>query len=42
MLDKHNEKRIKLIDKTVKERTQLLEPARVRDLKMVITTIAQF
>lgn len=42
MLDAHNAKRITMIDKTVKERTQYLEPARVRDLRMVVVTIAQF
>ena len=30
------------MDKAVKERTEYLEPARVRDLKMVVTTIATF
>lgn len=42
MLDAHNKKRVEFIDKKVKERTEKLEPARVRDLKMVVVTIAQF
>lgn len=42
ILEKHNEKRVKLVDKKVKERTEHLEPARVRDLKMVVVTIAEF
>lgn len=36
----HNEKRTKVIDKKVKERTEYLEPAKVRDLKMVVVTVA--
>lgn len=42
LLAKHNEKRIKIIDKSVKDRTQYLEPARVRDLKMATVTITAF
>lgn len=42
LLAAHNEKRIKVVDKTVKERTEYLEPARVRDLKMVVATLATF
>ncbi len=42
IMDKHNEKRIKLINKTVKERTEYLEPVRIRDLKMTVVTIASF
>jgi hypothetical protein len=42
LLDDHNAKRIKLIDKKVKERTEHLEPAKIRDLKMVVVNIAQF
>jgi hypothetical protein len=42
MLASHNEKRVKAVDKSVKERTQYLEPARVRDLKMVVVNIATF
>lgn len=42
LLDSHNEKRVKLIDKKVKERTENLEPAKIRDLKMVVVNIASF
>lgn len=42
ILDEHNAKRIKLIDKKVKERTEYLEPAKIRDLKMVVVNIASF
>lgn len=42
MLETHNVKRIKLVNKAVKERTEHLEPARVRDLKMTVVTVAQF
>jgi len=41
LLEKHNEKRTKIIDKKVKDRTEFLEPAKVRDLKMVVVTVAQ-
>jgi hypothetical protein len=42
VLDEHNAKRVTLVNKTVKERTENLEPARVRDLKMTVVTIASF
>lgn len=42
ILDKHNEKRTTLIDKKVKERTEHLEPAKIRDLKMVVVNVASF
>jgi hypothetical protein len=42
ILDAHNVERIKMIDKKVKERTELLEPAKIRDLKMVVVNIATF
>lgn len=42
LLAKHNEKRVKVIDKKVKERTENLEPAKIRDLKMVVVNIATF
>jgi hypothetical protein len=42
LLAEHNAKRVKLVNKKVKERTQYLEPARVRDLKMTVVTIATF
>lgn len=40
LLEKHNAKRIKVVDKKVKDRTDYLEPAKVRDLKMVVVTVA--
>lgn len=42
ILDAHNTKRVLLVDKKVKERTENLEPARIRDLKMTVVTVAQF
>lgn len=42
ILAAHNEKRVNMIDKKIKERTEHLEPARVRDLKMVVATLATF
>jgi hypothetical protein len=42
ILDKHNEKRVKLVNKKVKERTEHLEPVKIRDLKMVVVNVAQF
>lgn len=42
LLNAHNDKRIKIVDKSVKDRSEYLEPAKIRDLKMVVTTIAQF
>ncbi|KRQ94953.1 hypothetical protein CQ12_38095, partial [Bradyrhizobium jicamae] len=42
ILEAHNDKRVKVIDKRVKERTEHLEPAKIRDLKMVVVNIATF
>ena len=42
LLAKHNERRIKIVDKKVKERTEHLEPAKIRDLKMVVVNVASF
>jgi hypothetical protein len=42
ILEKHNSERIKIIDKKVKDRTEYLEPAKIRDLKMVVVNIASF
>ena len=42
LLKNHNAVRTKTIDKRVKDRTEYLEPARVRDLKMNVVTIASF
>lgn len=42
LLNTHNAERIKIVDKTVKERTENLEPIKVRDLRMVVVTVASF
>lgn len=43
LVDHYNETvRTKVIDKTVKDREVFLEPARIRDLAMNVTTIAKF
>lgn len=43
ILDEHNEKvRTVTVDKAIKDRTQYLEAARIRDLRMNVVTIAQF
>lgn len=42
ILDQHNEKRVTYINKAVKDRTEYLEPAKIRDLKMTVVTVAQF
>lgn len=42
ILEKHNADRVLLRNKSVKERDEFLEPARVRDLKMTVVTIASF
>lgn len=42
LLDTHNAKRVTLPNKAIKERVELLEPARIRDLKMSVVTIASF
>ena len=42
MLDQHNERRTKVRNKSVKEREEKLEPARIRDLRMQIVLVAQF
>lgn len=42
ILSKHNESRVKLVNKKVKERTENLEPVKIRDLKMVVVNIASF
>lgn len=42
ILDKHNEVRTEIVDKTIKERTEYLEPVKVRDLRMVVVTVASF
>ena len=42
LLDDHNTRRVKVRNKKVKEREEFLEPARIRDLNMVVLTIAEF
>ena len=44
LLVKHNEKRIKVVDKkaTDKSFVQYLEPIRIRELKMTVVTLAEF
>jgi ribosomal protein L4 len=42
ILDKHNEYRITLKDKSVKERVENLEPVKIRDLRMVVVNVATF
>lgn len=40
LLEQHNAKRVKIMDKKVKDRTEFLEPVKVRELKMVVVTVA--
>lgn len=42
LLKDHNEKRTKIVNKDVKDRTEYLEPARVSHLKMLVVTLATF
>lgn len=42
ILKAHNEKRIKIVNKDVKDRIEYLEPARIRDLTMTVVTVASF
>lgn len=42
ILDKHNEYRITLKDKSVKERVENLEPVKIRDLRMAVVNVATF
>ena len=42
ILKDHNEKRAKIVNKAVKDRTEYLEPARIRDLKMLVISLATF
>lgn len=42
ILTKHNEYRVTVRDKSVKERIELLEPAKVRDLRMTVVVVAAF
>lgn len=42
ILKAHNDKRVKMVNKAVKERVEHLEAARIRDLKMTVVNIATF
>lgn len=42
LLEAHNTKRTQIINKKIKDRTEYLEPAKVRDLKMVVVDVASF
>lgn len=42
ILDQHNVKRTATRNKQVKDKVEMLEPIRIRDLKMVVTTVASF
>lgn len=42
ILEAHNKKRVAVINKKVKDRTEFLEPAKIRDLKMVVVNVATF
>lgn len=42
ILAAHNAERVKIVNKKVKERTEYLEPAKIRELKMVVVNIASF
>lgn len=41
LLENHNKKRVKIVDKKFKDRTEYLEPAKIRDLKMIVVTVAE-
>ena len=41
LLKTHNEKRVKIRNKDVKEREEMLEPTRIRDITMVVLTLAE-
>lgn len=42
LLDAHNTKRAALFKKDVKDRKEPLDPARIRDLKMIVVNVATF
>jgi hypothetical protein len=42
LLDKHNAKRVTFRDKSIKSKETMLEPARVRDLKLHVLELARF
>jgi len=41
LLKAHNVERVKIVDKEVKDREEFLDPARIRDLKMLVLTLAE-
>lgn len=41
-LERHNAYRVGLVDKTIRDREQKLEPVRIRDLAMRVVVLAQF
>jgi hypothetical protein len=42
ILDNYNAERVKIVNKKVKERTEMLEPVKIRDLKMTVVSVATF
>lgn len=42
LLDKHNEKRVKMKKEKSGRKSEYLKKARIRDLKMVVVTVAEF
>ena len=42
LLAAHNAKRVKVVDKSVKDRVEYLEPVKIRDLRMVVVNVATF
>jgi len=42
LITKHNAYRAEVVDKEVKDRTEYLEPVRIRELKMMVVTLADF
>lgn len=42
ILEKHNAARVTFINKKVKERVEYLEPVKIRDLRMVVVSVATF
>jgi hypothetical protein len=42
ILEGHNAKRVNFVNKKVKERTENLEPVKIRDLKMIVVNVATF
>lgn len=42
LLDKHNEKRSKIVNPDIKDRTEHLKPIRIRDLRMTVVQVATF